>query len=57
MYCRYRQNTRSNLAVFRQEFAHVAPALADFLGTISLDAPAIVWHHVSDLSAFDSDVS
>ena len=51
MYCRYRQNTRSNLALFRQEFALVAPALVDFLGAISLDAPAVVCYHVSVLSA------
>ena len=47
VYCRYRQNIRSNMALFRQEFALVAPVLVEFLGAISLDAPAVVWHHVS----------
>ena len=55
MYCRYRQTTRSNL--FRKEFVHVAPALVDFPKAISLDAPAIVCRHVSDPSAFDSNIS
>ena len=42
---------KSNLALFRQEFALVAPALVDFLRAISLDAPAVVCHHVSVPSA------
>ena len=50
VYHSYRQNTRSNLALFRQEFALVASALVDFLGTISLDAP-VVYQHVSVPSA------
>ena len=51
MYCPYRQNIRSNLALFRQEFALVASLLVDFLGAISLDAPAVACHHVSVPSA------
>jgi len=35
------------MALFRQEFALVAPALADFVGEILLDATAVVRHHVS----------
>ena len=50
VHCRYRQNTRSNMALFRQEFALVAPALVDFLGLL-LDAPAVDCHHVSVPSA------
>ena len=51
MYCRYRQSTRSNLALFMQEFALVASAIVDFLGAISLDAPAVVCHYISVPSA------
>ena len=37
---------------FRQGFSLVAPALVDFLEAISLDAPAVVCHHVSVPSAW-----
>ena len=44
-------NYKINLALFKQEFVLVAPALVDFLVAISLDAPAVVCHRISVLSA------